>query len=313
MSVFRIVNYGVQGFRRNIWLSVIAIITMTLTIVTVTAFALANYAAVQQYTSFNKKLNYVIFLQDSASDGDVSAFKQQIADRPEVAQYVYLSKDDALKKFNEDSLLSGDTKDLITADNNPLPREIDVRFHDPNQFETFNTFVNQDRYKQIVEWTSYTNNKKLIDSYLRLTVFIRVFGLTFTAFFLLIAVIVILNTIRLTIFSRREEIEVMRLVGATHSFIRGPFIIEGIFFGVIGALVAALLTWGVLYQLQSLLSIGLGSGSAVAETFRSALGYLTDQQRFTALFKQMVVLQLIIGVGLGSICSAIAIRRYLKE
>jgi cell division transport system permease protein len=313
MSIFRIIGYGVQGFRRNIWLSVIAIITMTLTIVTVTAFALANFAAVHQYQDFNKKLDYVIFLQDSASDADVTNFTQQIANRPEVAQYVYVSKDDALKKFIADSSLAGDTKDIITPDDNPLPREIDVRFKDPNQFQSFNSFVNQDRFKQLVEWTSYTDNKKLIDSYLRLTVFIRVFGLTFTAFFLLIAVIVILNTIRLTIFSRREEIEVMRLVGATHSFIRGPFIVEGIFFGIIGALVGSLLTWGVLYQLQSLLSIGLGSGSSVAQAFQATLTYITDQQKFSDLFKQLLALQLIIGIGLGSICSAIAIRRYLKE
>ena len=307
----RIVNYGIQGFRRNIWLSLIAIVTMTLTIVTVTVFAVANLAATQKYKDINSKLDYNIFLKDGASDGDVKSFRDAITARHEVLKQSYISKDDALAIADANPFFSKDARAAITADHNPLPREIDVQFNDPSKISDFNTFVNSDKYSLIVESTGYQTNQAAIDNYLKLVNFLRVFGIGFTIFFLLIAVVVILNTIRLTIFSRRDEIEVMRLVGATSSFIRGPFLIEGMLFGLIGALVAALLCWFSLYEVQHLLSFGVATSTI--QTLVSGLGYLTDQAEFNRLFAQLFALQVLIGVGLGTICSAIAIRRYLRE
>ena len=310
-STTRIVNYGIQGFRRNIWLSLIAIVTMTLTIVTVTVFAVANLAATQKYKEINAKLDYNIFIKDSASDAEVSSLQDAVKSRPEVSKLDYISKSRALELFDANPLLSSDARAAISADNNPLPREIDVRFADPNKIAGFNSFVNGDQFKAIIDRTSYQNNQEAISGYLKLVNFLRVFGIGFTIFFLLIAVVVILNTIRLTIFSRRDEIEVMRLVGATSSFIRGPFLIEGMLFGLIGALVAALLSWFSLYQVQHLLSLGFAA--TTIQTLVSGLGYLTDQAQFNRLFAQLFAVQLLIGVGLGTICSAIAIRRYLRE
>ena len=284
---------------------------MTLTIVTVTVFAVANIAATQKYKEFNAKLDYNIFIRDSASDADVKNLQDAVANRPEVTTSPYISKEKALQAFLVNPLLSADAKAAISPDNNPLPREIDVRFNDPNKIAGFNDFVNSERFKSTIESTSYHHNEEGIAGYLKLVNFLRVFGIGFTIFFLLIAVVVILNTIRLTIFSRRDEIEVMRLVGATSSFIRGPFLIEGMLFGLIGALVAALLCWFSLFQVQHLL--GLGVGVTTIQTLVSGLGYLTDQAQFNRLFGQLFALQLLIGIGLGTICSAIAVRRYLRE
>jgi len=313
-GTFRILNYGIQGFRRNIWLSLIAVITMTLTIVTISVFALGNVAAVQQYKEFNRKLDYIIFIRDEASDTDVANLRQQVTNRSEVTEVKYLDKQAVFEEFEADPMLTDATKASVTADHNPLAREIEVKFADPHQYQDFDAFVKQDRFKQVVESESYSqDNKKAVDNYLQLTNFLRIFGLTFTAFFILIAIIIILNTIRLTIFSRREEIEVMRLVGATRGFIRGPFLVEGVLFGVIGALIASVLIWTFLYQLQSLLNLGLGSSNPITQAFQVGLGYITDQHKFNGLFSQLFLLQFLVGIGLGTICSALAIRRYLRE
>ena len=310
---YRILNYGIQGFRRNIWLSLIAIVTMTLTIVTISVFIVGNVVATQKYQEVNGKLDLNIFIRDAASQADVEQFRTEVESRPEVAQLDYISKDDALKRFNADPLLSAEDRQSITAENNPLPREIDVRFKDPNTIDAFNGFVSGEKYVPLIDKTSYQNNRGAINNYLKLITFLRVFGISFTVLFLLIAILVILNTIRLTIFSRRDEIEVMRLVGATASFIRGPFLVEGILFGLIGALLAALLAWLFFFEVQRVLNLGLGSGSSIASTFTSSLSYLTDQGRFNQLFGQLVLLQLVIGISLGTACSAIAVRRYLRE
>ena len=309
----RILLYGIQGFRRNIWLSAIAIITMVLTILTITTFTLGDVAATQTYKSYNNKLDYIIFIQDTAPDADVQLLRQQIAARPEVVETQYISKEQALVQYQKFFSDDPDLRDAFTAKDNELPREITAKFSDPSQIDVFNQFVTQDRFKQIILKTSYTKNRGIINNYIHFTTFLRIFGITFTVFFLLIAIVIILNTIRLTIFSRREEIEVMRLVGATRGFIRGPFLVEGILFGVLGALLATLLTWFFLFQVQGLLTAGLGADSVVAAYFRSSLGQLTNQADFNHLFTQLTLLQLLVGVGLGASCSFMAIRRYLKE
>lgn len=315
MSLIRILRYGIQGFRRNIWLSIIAIITMTLTITTITIFALTNVVANHKYEEFNNKIDYNIFIQDKASDADVTQLRTQIDHRPEVSSSDYISKEQAKDRFdsyfgNVDAL-----RGIITADNNPLPREIDVKFTDPKSIDQFNTFITQDRFSQVIERTSYQDNHDLIANYVRLTNFFRIFALSFTIFFLFIAILVILNTIRLAIFARREEVEIMRLVGATSGYIRGPFLVEGALFGVIGALVSGLLAWVFLGQIRKLLEITYTSKSTnfMSDLFGSSLGGITSSGSFNSLLSELLVFQIIVGLILGMVCSFLAVRRYLKE
>jgi cell division transport system permease protein len=315
ISIWRILRYGVQGFRRNIWLSAIAIITMVLTIVTITIFALGNIVATKKYQEFNTKIDYNIFINDSASEADVKVLRQGVTDRPEVATSTYFDKESVRKRFDQIFSSEDALKGLFTPDNNPLPREIDVKFKSPSQIDTFDQFVRQKRFEQVIEDTSYRNNKDLITNYIKLTNFLRVFGISFTLFFVFIAILVILNTIRLAIYSRREEVEVMRLVGATRSYIRGPFLIEGILFGAIGSLVAAVLTWVFLRQLQVVLASSLSDNTTnfISDLFSGSFENITTISGFNNLFVQLFVLQLAVGLMLGVMCSYLAVRRYLKE
>ena len=316
-SLGRILLYGIQGFRRNIWLSVIAIITMVLTLTTITVFAIGDVVVTKEYQQINGKIDYIVFLQDSASDADVSNLITQIDDRPEVTASKLLGKDQVRQAFEENTQSLESLKGIVTADNNPLPREIDIKFHDPQQIDTFDRFVNQPRFSQVIENTSYqyNKNKGAIDNYLRTANFLKIFGLFFTGFFVFISILVILNTIRLTIFSRREEIEIMRLVGATYSYIRGPFLVEGMLFGLLGALFSGMLFWGLLHQLQEVLldSVRYGTTNVINDLFSTSLGTIVSNSGFNTLFLQMLALQILIGVLLGTLCSALAARRYLRE
>ncbi|MEI6478231.1 MAG: permease-like cell division protein FtsX [bacterium] len=314
-AIFRILLYGVQGFRRNIWLSIIAIITMTLTITTISIFAVGDVVANKKYQEFNDRIDYNVFIKDSASDADVTQLRDQVTARSEVAASTYLSKEDVRARFDTFFKNIESLKGIITSDNNPLPREIDVRFKDPGQIDQFDSFIRQDRYKQVVDKTSYQDNKDLITTYVRLTNFFKVFGLSFTGFFVMIAILVILNTIRLAIYARREEIEVMRLVGATRGFIRGPFLIEGVLFGVLGALISGVLSWAFLLQLRSLLQSSFSSQTSnfVTDLFGTSLGGITNTGGLNVIFLELFALQLGVGLLLGVLCSSMAVRRYLKE
>lgn len=314
LAFLRILTYGIRGFRRNIWLAVIAIITMTMTLMTFTVFALGNLIAKQQYAEFNQKIDYLVFIKDEASDADVSLFVNQVEARAEVKEVTFVSKEEARARFDEDFADVPELKGIITDERNPLLREVQVRFQDVTQIGNFDEFVTQDRFKQLIFATSFQENRQNIDNYLRATNFLKLLGIAFTAIYTLIAFIVILNTIRLTIHSRRDEVEIMRLVGASPAYIRGPFVVEGILYGVAGSLVAALLTWLILNQVQSLVaqSFSLGANNVLTEIFGENLG-LRRSESVLDLLSYLFVLQLGIGAALGTVCSAIAIRRYLKE
>jgi len=314
-AFLRILGYGTQGFRRNIWLSVIAIITMTMTLLILTCFALGDSIATKKYQEFSRQnIDYAIFIRDAASDIDISQLRTQIEGRPEVSSIEYIDKEAARARFEK---LFGDDPELkgvISSDSNPLPRELTVKFVDPKFIDAFNTFIRQDRFVEVVEKTSYQRNQAVIDNYLHTTKFLKVIGLSMSLFFVIVAVLVILNTIRLTIYSRRTEIEVMRFVGATQSFIRGPFLVEGVLFALISAVAAAFLTWFVLNQLEGLIEQTFRAGNAnvltelFADTLRSGGG-----SSIGVVLARLFFLQLGAGLVLGVGCSIVAIRRYLKE
>lgn len=311
----RIIAYGISGFRRNIWLSVIAIITMTMTLLTLTSFALAEQVITKKYEEFSQQnIDYAIFLKDSATDLDISQLQDQIKERTEVSSIDFISKEQAREKFNS---LFGDDPDLkgvISDDNNPLPREITVKFADPKFISSFNNFIEQDRFKDIVDKTSYQKNQTAIDNYLRTTNFLRVFGLAISIFFILVSVLVLLNTLRLTIYSRRTEIEVMRFVGATQGYIRGPFIVEGVIFGLISAIIATSLSWLFLNQLEVLISQTFVAGNAnvLTDLFADTL-IKSGQSMVGSVLTVLFLMQVIFGLVLGVFCSMFAVKRYLKE
>ncbi len=315
ITLLRIFSYGLQGFRRNFWLSIIAIFTMALTITIVTVSLLADTVVARQLQEFNAKIDYVVFVKDEAADADVDSFYAQVKARPEVASSSYLGKDQVRARFEERLGQIEALKGIITADNNPLPRQVDLHFSSPTQIETLDAFIRQDRFQSIVEDTSYRSNKGLIDQYTRVSSVVRGIGLLMSLFFVVVSVLVILNTIRLAIFARREEIEVMRLVGATPSYIRGPFLIEGSLFGFGGAVFAGLFCYVLMRWIQITLQENLIQGST--NYFNELLGptfqNIVSQAGFSNAVSQLIAMQILLGVLLGVICSMIAAHRYLRE
>lgn len=312
-TFWRILLYGTKNFRRNIWLSVIAIITMTMTLLTISVFALGSTIAQQEYQDLNAKIDYLIFLKDSAGDADINNMLEQIEARPEVSSTEFISKEEALKHFEENTKDMPDLKGIVTDQNNPLYREIVVKFHDPKSITEFNKFAIDERFSSIIVTVSYRQNAADIDNYLETTKFLGIIGIAFAAFFIVIAVMVVLNTIKLTIYSKRDEIEVMRLVGASPGFIQGPFWVEGILYGVLSALASALIMWGIMDQLQRLVNQSLADGRSnfFTDTFGTLLS--NDQSQLLYLVNYLFMIQIIVGVLLGVFCSILAVRRYLKE
>ncbi len=312
-NISRIIIFGIRAFRRNFLLSIVAIITLTATLLTLSLFVLADGMARQQYSESDKKINYIIFLEDSATDQDLEVLTNEIKARPEVKEVMLHDKAEVRERFeklfSDLPKLSG----IITDSSNPLPREIEVTFTTPQSISSFDELAKKEQYKKAIERTSYQDNKSQIDYYLQRTKFVRTLGASFAVFYLLVAVIVVFNTLRLTIHSRRDEVEIMRLVGASPGFIRGPFLIEGMLYGVLSSLLAALVSWPILGQLQALAQQSIAGDQNTFIALFGASFAAGNAESTVGLLTYLFVLQITAGLILGVFCSFAAVRRYLKE
>jgi len=309
----RIIRYGIQGFRRNLLFSAVAIITMMFTLLTMTFFAVGEMS-MQRYTAYlNTRFDFTVYLRDEPSEEQVQLFKKRLEARDEVVTISYSDKNAVLTSFQERNAGREDLLVGLTAESNPFARELVMKLEDPSQISSMNEFVRGDSFKEFVEDTSDGSLEVTVNSYLNLVRFVRFLSFAFTVFFLLIVTVILFNTIRLIIVARKDEIEIMRLVGATSAFVRGPFLVEGAIVGLAGALITALVTYIILIQAQLLVNQAVTGGSQNAVVFQQVLSYITNQDDFSRLFSNLVGMQIFVGLLLGLACSALAVRRYLRD
>jgi cell division transport system permease protein len=239
----------------------------------------------------------------SASEEKVLALKTSIEKLPEVASVNYESADDALAQFKEKY-----SNDYLTIQaleelkENPLGASLNVKATDPSQYESIAKFIEtsiaEGAAQGIVDKVNYRQNKVVIDRLTSILEGARILGLLITLILVVISVIITFNTIRLTIFISREEIGIMRLVGAANKYIRGPFMVEGILYGVISAIATMVFFYPFSLWLGNKLSGFFG-----INMFEYYLGN----------FFQLFLIVLLCGTFLGVISSLLAVRKYLKK
>ncbi|MBM2820249.1 MAG: Cell division protein FtsX [Candidatus Berkelbacteria bacterium] len=251
-------------------------------------------------TMIKSKIDVAVYFKDSATTQEISDLQQIIAARPDVKEVRYISKEEALRVWNERQK-NQRIKELIKPEENPLPRSLAIKATNPEDLKNIADFLAQNQYSPIVHKISYEDNKQIIDKLLAITSFVKKMGWIFSITFVIISILVILNTIRLTIFTRKEEIEIMRLVGASDRFIKVPFIVEGILYGFLACIVATIALWIVIGLATPLTNRYLGS--IVTENMHHF---------FISKFLLIFLMQFIVGILVGIGCSLFSIRRYLK-
>lgn len=304
INFFRIIKYGFQNFWRNGLLSVATTLVLTLTLFTVSVFVAITLLANAAVQSINSRIDVVVYFNDEVSESEIDNIQTEVKNLSSVRETTYLSKEDALNKWianTEDESL----KNAITAENNPLPRSLEVKITDPQRTQEVADYFNQDRIKPSVHRVRY--NKEVIDKVVRYTSAFKKIGLGLVVIFVIISIFVVFNTIRLAIYSRRDEIEIMHLVGATPSFIRWPFVVEGTLFGIFAALFASLI---MIFGAKYLFSSGIVPVSNVNEV----MNFLGPEaaKYFSGATINIILYQVIVGILLSVVCSMVAIRRYLK-
>jgi len=299
VTLSRILKYGWRGFLRNGSLSVSTVGIMILALIVFEGLILFNVVSNAAISSIQEKIDISVYFKSNVPEDRILDIKRSLEGLSEVKFVEYVSREEALAAFKERH--AGDQTVIATLEEleeNPLLASLNIKARDLNQYGTIASYLEAPTLTDLIEKVTYAQNKVVID---RLTALVATLerGVIFlTVFLAVLAVLVTFNTIRLAIFSGREQIEIMRLVGASNSFIRGPYLVEGIIYGVL----AAFVSFAVLIPVVDFVSPRLAS--FILEV--NLADYLNGN------WLRLLAYQILFGIGLGIVSSAFAIRRYLR-
>lgn len=297
----RLILFGWQGFIRNGWLSFIAVLTLALSIMAISVLGVLNQANKQIQQNLENKLDLAVFFRDVAPEERVMDFVQQVGKRSDVREVSYFSKEEAQAQFLQENQSDEALISAVNELDNPFPRFVRVKADSPDTLSKLNDFANQVAYEEVVESTSYQQTQNIIASFVNTAKFTRLNSIVITIFFILYSVLVVFNMIRLAIFARREEVEIMRVVGATNVLIRMPFVVEGIMFGILGAAISL-----ILLALASQWESG-----QIREYFGVTNPLSLPSSLYRQYFSALFWTNMGAGILLAASASYLAVRRYL--
>lgn len=296
----RIIKYGLMGFWRNGWISIATIFTMVLALFMIGSLIFSNVLFNSTLERIKNKVDISVYFKDATEEKDIFAIKEVLSSLPQIKEADYVSKESALKEFREkhknNALIIQSLEELSS---NPFKASINIKAKDPAYYEAISKFLNEGEFSGAIEKINYFQNKAVIERLSKILDVSQKTGFVVSLILAFIAVSVTFNTIRLAIYNSREEIKVMRLVGATNNFVKGPFLFEGALYGLISGLVAIIIFLPITYWL----------GPKTLAFFGGPNIY----DYYLANFLRMFLIFIIGGGLLGVVSSFIATLRYLKD
>ena len=303
-NIKRILRSGFVNFWRNRVVSLTSVLIMTVTLFTLGLIIFAGSLLDSSLEQIKNKVDVNIYFNVNAKEEDIFKLKNSVENLPEVAKVNYISRDQALANFRErhkNDYLTIQALDELGE--NPLGASLGVKAKETSQYGSIAKFLDgQTELSQgknpIIDKINYEQNKIAIEKLTNIINGAKKLGFVSTLFLILVSIIITFNTIRLAIYTVREEIAVMRLVGASNRYIRGPFIVEGIMYGIFSAILALILLYPT--------TIWLGS---MSENF---FGGINLFDYYINNFTQIFLIILSSGIILGAVSSFLAVRRYLR-
>lgn len=310
----RIIKTGFVNFWRNGFLSFAAVIVITLSLLALGGLIFAGAFGRSLLAQVKQQVDITVFFTLDAPESDILALGAQVSRLPEVASTTYVSRDQALASFQGkwqgNSLIM---QGLQEVGSNPFPASLNIRAKEPGQYGGIADYLEKKNPTDadgvpIIDRINYEENKLIIDRLSRIIPTVEQGGAIVAIVLAIVAIIVVFNTIRLITYTARDEISVMKLVGATNVYVRGPLVVSGIMYGVISGLIALIIMAAVAYW-SDLLILRI-AGVDVAQNFSFAVNV------FSTYFNDHLgeIFGIIMGTGviLGGVSSYIAARRYLK-
>ena len=300
-SFVRAINFAFKDFWRNIWLSLVTVTVLILAILSVNILISLNAISDKVIDSVKEKVDISVFIKPDIEQLQVANLKSRLEKMPEVKEVIFISKDEALEGFK---LKHQDDPRILEAlkevEKNPLVDSLIVKATDINDYKNILNFINLDENQDIIKYQNYTDHEKIISRVNSISEKVEQVGIGITAIFVLISILIVFNAIRVMVYTRREEIAVMRLVGASSSFIRLPFLLESLLYAIFACSIAFVFLYAIFGAIGPYLSVFLE-----AYNFNLIEYY---NNNFIVIF----VGELAVAAVLSILSSAVAISRYLK-
>ncbi|MBC7981566.1 hypothetical protein H7X65_00650 [Candidatus Parcubacteria bacterium] len=303
-KIKRTVKSGAISFWRNgsVSLASVLILTVTLTVITMVLFSGVVLSSTLE--TIKNKVDIDIYFVKGATEDSILAFANDVKKNADVLDVKYTSRDQAYQNFKERHKDEEATIQALTEiGDNPLPASINVKAKDPNKYDTIVKFLKDKETAMgsdtIIDKINYTEkNQQAIGSLNRIINASNKLGILVAIFFAIVSILITFNTIRLAIYIFREEVSVMRLVGASETYIRAPFVTVGILYGLVSAIVTTIILLPITHYAGNWTE-KLGTGINLFDYYRNNMAMIT-------------IALVVAGSLLGAISSFLAIKKYLK-
>ena len=307
MTIKRVLVSGAKNFMRGGAVSAATVLIMTVTLAIISSLIFLSALLTFTLNTIKEKVDVSVYFVTTASEADILAVKDQLEKLPQVANVRYTSREEALVAFRarkaDDQLT---LQALEEVGGNPLDASLSIRAKDLSEYESIVNYLEalpvlSANGASIVDFINYVKNKNVKESVDRLSLWIqatRTVGFAVVILFALASVLIAFATVRLAIYTAKDEIGVMRLVGASNAYIQGPFIITGVITGVSAAVLVLILLWPATWYVGVKTSSWFG-GFSIASYYSSHFGIV-------------FLILMLSGIVLGAVASVLAIRRYLE-
>lgn len=295
---------GAKNFARGGAVSAATVLIMTVTLAIIGSLIFVSALLSYTLNTIKEKVDVTVYFVTTSTEAEILNVKDQLEKLPQVDSVSYTSADDALIAFRERHASDQLTlQALEQLGGNPLDASLEVRAKDPSQYESIVSFLEASPAltasgNSIVDRVNYAQNKDVINRLATAIQATREVGFAVVILFAIASILIAFATIRLAIYTAKDEIAVMRLVGASNTYIQGPFIVAGVITGIVSACIVLLLLWPVSWY-TAIKTAGWLGGFDLAGYYGS---------HFFIIF----CIVMLSGIVLGAIASVLAIRRYLN-
>ena len=299
VSFMRAVKAGIKNFFRNGWLSISTTSVMALTLLIASVLLALMLVSGHILAEIQDKISVSVYFYPETPLEKIMEIKENLELSSDIKEVDYTSRDDALgalkSKYENNDVIIDSLREL---NENPLEASLSILVHDPSKYESLENELVAGKYKDYISKMDYSDHKGEIEKLNKIIVSIKSAGLIIISILIVVAILVTFNSIRLTMYTYRNEVEIMRLVGASNWFVRLPFITEGVLYGIFAAVIVTVLGYPLVSYLAPFFQ---NSGLEVNPMT------LLNQHLFL-----VIGFELFVGIILGSLSSFLAIRRYLK-
>jgi len=300
-ALFRVIKFSSQDFWRNFWLSAATIVVLILTLLSVNFLLTLNFLTKTAVAEVEKKIDVSIYFKQGVSESQIGSIKSYLLSLPQVRGVEYVSPERALAEFQEkhknDPVVM---ESLGEVGDNPLGATLIITARDTNDYQPILKIFDEQQYSSIIQDKNFEDHEAVIKKIGSIADKAEKTGAGIAGLFAIVAVLIGFNTVRMSIYTHRDEIGVMKLVGAANWFVRAPYLASGIFYGIFSVLLAVIITFPLIGFAEPYLA-GFFSGSEF-----NLLGYFTDN------FVQIFGWQFLGVVLLNTVTSTLAVGRYLK-